>query len=76
VAAGVVARASASGRIALVFLILCAIGGGAGAGFLFVYWSDLPEVRSLEEFRPNVVTELYADDGSRSAPLRCSGACC
>lgn len=53
------------GRIVLVFLILCAIGGGAGAGFLFVYWSDLPEVRALEDFRPNVVTELYADDGQQ-----------
>jgi penicillin-binding protein 1A len=51
------------GRIVFGFLILCAVGGGAGAGFLFVYWSDLPEVRALEEFRPNVVTELYADDG-------------
>jgi penicillin-binding protein 1A len=51
------------GRVAYVFLFLCAIALGAGAGLLFVYVSDLPEVRALEEYQPNVVTELYADDG-------------
>jgi penicillin-binding protein 1A len=30
---------------------------------LFVYESDLPEIRALETYRPNVVTEIYADDG-------------
>jgi penicillin-binding protein 1A len=30
---------------------------------LFVYASDLPEIRALETYRPNVVTEIYADDG-------------
>jgi len=52
-------------RIGFGFLILCAIATGAAAGLLFVYSSDLPEVRALEDFRPNVVTELYADDGQQ-----------
>jgi penicillin-binding protein 1A len=30
---------------------------------LFVYTGDLPEIHALEDYRPNVVTELYADDG-------------
>ena len=30
---------------------------------LFVYTSDLPEIRALEDYRPDTVTELYADDG-------------
>jgi penicillin-binding protein 1A len=30
---------------------------------LFVYASDLPEIRALETYRPTVVTEVYADDG-------------
>jgi penicillin-binding protein 1A len=30
---------------------------------LFVYASDLPEIHSLETYRPTVVTEVYADDG-------------
>lgn len=53
------------GRIVFGFLIVCAMVAGAGAGLLFVYSSDLPEVRALEDFRPNVVTELYADDGQQ-----------
>jgi penicillin-binding protein 1A len=51
------------GRLAFTFLLVCAIGLGAAVGLLFVYSSDLPEIRALEDYRPNVVTELYADDG-------------
>jgi penicillin-binding protein 1A len=51
------------GRLAFSFLVLCAIAFGAAAGLLFVYTSDLPEVHALEDYHPNVVTELYADDG-------------
>src|SRR5467141_480636 len=50
-------------RVALAFLLLCSIALGAACGFLFVYASDLPEIRALETYRPNVVTEIYADDG-------------
>jgi penicillin-binding protein 1A len=51
------------GRLAFTFLVVCAIGFGAAVGLLFVYTSDLPEIRALEDYRPDVVTELYADDG-------------
>jgi len=50
-------------RVALAFLLLCAIALGAAIGLLFVYESDLPEIRALETYRPNVVTEIYADEG-------------
>jgi penicillin-binding protein 1A len=50
-------------RVALAFLLLCSIALGAAFGLLFVYASDLPEIRALETYRPNVVTEIYADDG-------------
>src|SRR5712675_1498266 len=45
-------------RVALAFLLLCSIALGAGCGLLFVYASDLPEIRALETYRPNVVTEI------------------
>ena len=51
------------GRVAFVFLLLCSVALGVSAGLLFVYASDLPEIRALEDYRPNVVTELYGDDG-------------
>src|SRR5271154_5800721 len=50
-------------RVALAFLLLCSIALGAACGVLFVYASDLPEIRALETYRPTVVTEVYADDG-------------
>ena len=52
------------GRLAFALLLFCAIVLGAAAGLLFVYSSDLPAVRALEDYHPNVVTELYADDGT------------
>ncbi|HUO36082.1 MAG TPA: PBP1A family penicillin-binding protein [Candidatus Acidoferrum sp.] len=51
------------GRLAFTFLLVCAIAFGAAVGLLFVYTSDLPEIRALENYRPNTVTEVYADDG-------------
>jgi penicillin-binding protein 1A len=51
------------GRLAFSFLVICAIGVGAAVGLLFVYSSDLPEIRALEDYRPIVETELYAGDG-------------
>ena len=56
-----------AGRLAFAALLILAVGGGIGAGLLFVYSSDLPEVHALETYRPNVVTELYADDGQEIA---------
>ncbi len=50
-------------RVALAFLLLCSILFGTACGLLFVYVGDLPEIRALETYRPNVVTEMYADDG-------------
>ncbi|HEY4740254.1 MAG TPA: PBP1A family penicillin-binding protein [Candidatus Acidoferrales bacterium] len=51
------------GRLAFGFLLLLSIAFGAGVGLLFVYTSDLPEIHALEDYRPDTVTELYADDG-------------
>jgi penicillin-binding protein 1A len=58
-----IAGGSFFGRLIFTFLVLCAIGLGVGLGLLFVYSSDLPEIHALEDYRPNVITELYADDG-------------
>jgi penicillin-binding protein 1A len=51
------------GRLAFSFLVICSIALGAAIGLLFVYSSDLPEIHALENYRPVIVTELYADDG-------------
>src|SRR5580704_11202485 len=54
-----------AGRLVFGILLAGVIGLGAAAGLLFVYSSDLPEIHALEDYRPNVVTELYADDGQQ-----------
>jgi penicillin-binding protein 1A len=51
------------GRLAFILLLLGSIAIGATAGLLFVYSSDLPQIHALEDFQPDLVTELYADDG-------------
>lgn len=51
------------GRLAFILLLICSIGLGAAVGLLFVYSSDLPEIHALEDYRPEVQTQLYADDG-------------
>src|SRR5580658_501374 len=51
------------GRVAFILLLLASIAVGGLAGLLFVYSSDLPQIRALEDFQPDLVTELYADDG-------------
>src|ERR1039458_6151135 len=52
-----------AGRVAFAMLLLGSIAVGALSGLIFVYSSDLPQIRALEDFRPDIVTELYADDG-------------
>ncbi|MGC2422093.1 MAG: PBP1A family penicillin-binding protein [Candidatus Acidiferrales bacterium] len=51
------------GRLAFALLLICSAAFGSAVGLLFVYSSDLPQIRALEDYHPDVVTELYADDG-------------
>src|SRR5438552_2852074 len=51
------------GSLVFVFLLCLSIALGATAGVLFVYNSDLPQVNSLEDRHPSLITEVYADDG-------------
>ncbi len=51
------------GSLVFVFLLCLSIALGATAGVLFVYNSDLPQVAQLEDYRPSLITEVYADAG-------------
>jgi len=53
------------GQLAFLLLLLLSIGAGALAGLVFVYSSSLPQVNELFDYRPDVMTELYADDGTQ-----------
>jgi penicillin-binding protein 1A len=52
------------GQFVFLILLLLSAGIGAMGGLVFVYSSDLPKVRELEDYRPDVMTEIYADDGT------------
>jgi hypothetical protein len=52
------------GQFVFVILLLLAAGGGALAGLVFVHSSDLPQIQQLMDYRSDVMTKLYADDGT------------
>ena len=65
-----------AGRLAFTILFAGVVLLGAAGGLIFVYSTDLPEIRALEDYRPNVVTELYSDDGADLCTLRYNGVFC
>jgi penicillin-binding protein 1A len=52
------------GQLVFVILVVASAGIGVLGGLFFVYSSDLPQVRQLENYRPDVMTEVFADDGT------------
>jgi len=52
------------GQLAFLILLLIAAGAGSVAGLVFVYSANLPQVHALLDYRPDVMTEIYADDGT------------
>ena len=50
-------------RAVLVMLFVLAAGLGTAGGVLFAYWTDLPEISRLDNYRPSTITRLLARDG-------------
>ncbi len=44
------------------FLIIACIALGTGIGVLVGYEYNLPKIQSLEDYRPDVITDVYSDD--------------
>jgi penicillin-binding protein 1A len=51
-------------RIVVTTLLAFSIVLGSVAGVFLAFESDLPQVTSLEEFQPNIITQVFAADGS------------
>ena len=51
-------------RAGISILFALAILAGAVAGVLLAYENDLPQVSSLEDFQPNIITRSIAADGT------------
>jgi penicillin-binding protein 1A len=51
-------------RVVVTVLFAAAVIGGALVGVFLAFESDLPQVTSLEDFKPNIITQVFASDGS------------
>ncbi len=51
------------------FFIIVSTGLGSLFGLSVAMYHDLPEVRALEEYRPNVVSRILSEDGTELAEL-------
>jgi penicillin-binding protein 1A len=51
-------------RVGLTVAFGLAILGGSLGGVFLAYENDLPQVSSLEDFEPNIITQVFAADGS------------
>jgi len=50
-------------RVGLTVLFAAAIVVGALIGLFLAFESDLPQVSSLEDYQPNIVTQVFSADG-------------
>jgi penicillin-binding protein 1A len=51
-------------KLTITGLFALAIVAGALVGVFLAYENDLPQVSTLEDFRPNIITQVFAADGS------------
>lgn len=51
-------------RVWVTLLFCLAILGGSLLGVFLAYENDLPQISSLEDFQPNIITQVFAADGS------------
>jgi penicillin-binding protein 1A len=51
-------------RVVISLLFAGAICAGALVGVFLALESDLPQIASLEDFKPNIITQVFAADGS------------
>ena len=48
----------------LLILFVLSVAGGSLTGLLIAYQSDLPEIDTLEDYRPSIISEIYSDEGN------------
>ncbi|MGA2192358.1 MAG: PBP1A family penicillin-binding protein [Nitrospirota bacterium] len=47
----------------IIILAAAAVLAGAAGGFILAHTADLPEVTSLEEFKPSATTRVFSEEG-------------
>ena len=49
-------------KFLVLFVIVTGMVCGSAAGVFFALTKDLPQIRSLESFKPSAVTRIYSAD--------------
>ncbi|MCG2757976.1 MAG: transglycosylase domain-containing protein, partial [Desulfobacteraceae bacterium] len=49
-------------NIAILLIIMSGVICGITVGFFLALTHDLPQIRSLEDFRPSAITRIYSSD--------------
>lgn len=52
-------------KVLLASVVLLLLAGGAGAAFLWKLDRDLPQIMKIEDYRPSLVSEVYARGGEK-----------
>lgn len=55
-------RGSIVSRILIILCAMSVAGIAAGAGFLYYLTQGLPSIASLKDYRPSIITRVYADN--------------
>jgi penicillin-binding protein 1A len=56
-------------KITVFIVLLAGVAAGICAGALFAFTQDLPQIRTLETFRPQAITRIYSADKKLLAEL-------
>ncbi len=50
--------------LVLLFLFVLSVAGGSLTGLLIAYQNDLPQIETLEDYKPSIISEIYSDEGN------------
>ena len=50
--------------LVLLFLFVLSVAGGSLTGLLIAYQTDLPQIETLEDYKPSIISEIYSDEGN------------
>ena len=50
--------------LVLLFLFVLSVAGGSLTGLLIAYQGDLPQIETLEDYKPSIISEIYSDEGN------------
>ncbi len=50
--------------LVLLILFVLSVAGGSLTGLLIAYQTDLPQIETLEDYKPSIISQIYSDEGN------------